>query len=202
MKDGEDADERAADVDKSLDDIGPDDSGESAFECVDEREDGDDGDGGDFSGAEGDGDDNGDGINADAFSSGARDEKKSGGERAKCFTEAALDQFIGGVKIAAKIMRKQNEADDDAADGVSEDELEKHEVGVISEAGRADDGECAGFSGDDGKADGPPGYVAVGEKVVAQGALFFAEAQAKEGDPDEIDSNDGEIEFVEAHVID
>ena len=55
--------------------------------------------------------------------------------------------------------------DDDAAQHVAEDDLQKAEVAGEGEAGHADDGERAGFRGDDGERDGPPGHGAVGEEV-------------------------------------
>ena len=38
-----------------------------------------------------------------------------------------------------------------------------------------------------------------GKKVVAKGALFLAEAQAKQSDSGQVERDDGEIEFVQAH---
>jgi hypothetical protein len=73
--------------------------------------------------------------------------------------------LIGGDEFAAKVLRDEEEADDDAAYEIAEDKLEEAEVFVIGEAGNADDGERAGFSGDDGERDGPPGDGVVGEEV-------------------------------------
>jgi hypothetical protein len=90
--------------------------------------------------------------------------------------EAAVDELVRGEQFAAEVLREQQEADDDASDQVSEDDLEEAEVVVVGEAGDADDGERAGLGGDDGERDRPPGNVAVGEEVVAQRAMALAEA--------------------------
>jgi hypothetical protein len=90
--------------------------------------------------------------------------------------EAAVDELVRGEQFAAEVLREQQEADDDASDQVSEDDLEEAEIVVVGEAGDADDGERAGLGGDDGERDRPPGNVAVGEEVVAQRAMALAEA--------------------------
>ena len=97
-------------------------------------------------------------------------------------------------------MREQNKTDDDASDQIPEDNLQKRQIGIVGEAGDADDGEGAGFGGHNRKRNRPPGNVAVGEEVVAQRASMFAEAQAEQSNPDEIERNNREIEFVETHV--
>jgi hypothetical protein len=93
-------------------------------------------------------------------------------------------------------MRQQNETDDDAPDEISEDNLQKCQIRVVGEAGNADDGERAGFGGDNRKGNRPPGNVAVSQEVIAQCALTLAETQAEQSDPHEIERNNREIEFV------
>ena len=114
-------------------------------------------------------------------------------------SEAALNQFIRGEEIPLKIMWQQYEADDNASDDVAENELQKGEVGGERQARDADDGECAGFGGNDGERNRPPGNIAVGEKVIAQGALPLAESQAEQSDPCEINNNDQQVERIQAH---
>src|SRR5579871_2552240 len=101
-------------------------------------------------------------------------------------SKAALNEFIRGEEISLKIMGQQYKADNDASDDVAENELQKGEVRGERKAGNADDRERTGFSGDDGKRNRPPGNIAVGEKVIAQGALPLAESQAEQSDPCEI----------------
>src|ERR1700687_1012364 len=96
-------------------------------------------------------------------------------------------------------MRQQHKADDDAPGNISQHHLEKRQVGVICEAGNADDSQGAGFRRNDGKRNRPPGNIASGEEVVAKGVLSLAETQAEQSDPDEIDGDDREIETVQAH---
>ena len=98
-------------------------------------------------------------------------------------------------------MRQQHEADHDAPNHISHDHLQESEIGVIGKAGDADDGERAGFGGNDGKRDGPPGNIASREKVIAQRAVPLAEAQSEQGDADQIQRDNRQIEFVEAHAF-
>src|SRR5580698_5685968 len=98
-------------------------------------------------------------------------------------------------------MRQQDEADHYASHEVSHHYLQEGEVGVVGKAGNADDGERAGLGGDDGKGDGPPGDVSSGEKVVTERAMTLAEAQAEQGDPNQVQRDDCQVEFVEAHIF-
>ena len=50
-------------------------------------------------------------------------------------------------------------------------------------------------------ADRPPGNVAVGQEIIAQGALALAEAQAEQRDAHEIQRDDREIESVQSHRL-
>ena len=193
-----DGDDGSGDVDGHLDDVGPDDGGHSAFKGVEQRERGDDGDGEHVSGADGDADDDGDGEDADAFGRGAGEQEEAGGDFVERAAEAAVDELIGGEHFAVEVSRQEEQGDDDAAAHVAEDDLQEAEVAGEGEAGRADDGEGGGFGGDDGERDGPPGNGAVGEEVAAEGfvagSAASGEAQAEEGDGDEVKSDDAEIE--------
>src|SRR5438876_7363163 len=96
-------------------------------------------------------------------------------------------------------MGQQDEADDDSSHEISENYLQKCEVGVICQTWNADDGEGAGFRGHNGQSDGPPRNVAVGQEVVAKGALLLAETQSEQRNTREIDANDREIEVIQTH---
>src|SRR6185312_8634278 len=114
-------------------------------------------------------------------------------------SEAALNQFIGREEIPLKVMGQQYKADNDTADNVAENELQKGKVGGERQPGDTDDGERTGFGCDDGERNRPPGNIAVGEKVIAQGALPLAEAQAEHSDPCEINNNNQQVERIQAH---
>jgi len=75
--------------------------------------------------------------------------------------------------------------------------LQEAQIGVEGEPGDADDGQGAGFSGDDGESDRPPGNVAVRQEVVAQAALRFAEAQSEDRDRRQIERDDREVDRVQ-----
>ena len=115
-------------------------------------------------------------------------------------SEAAFDQFIGRVEIAAEVVWQQHKADHDPPDDISHDHLQEGEIGIVSKSRDADNRQSAGFGGDDGESDRPPGNLASGEEVIAQGALLFAETKAEERDPRQINRDDGEIESVQAHA--
>jgi len=75
--------------------------------------------------------------------------------------------------------------------------LQKTEIRVEGEPGDADDGQGAGFSGDNGERNRPPGNVAVGEEIVAQAALRFAEAQAEDRDRRQIERDDRQVDRIQ-----
>ena len=96
-------------------------------------------------------------------------------------------------------MRQEYEGDDDTSHHIAHRDLQKREVRIVGQAGHADDGERAGFGRHDRQRDRPPRNVAVCEKVIAQRALFFSEAQSEQRDADQVDGDDGEVEMVESH---
>ena len=81
-------------------------------------------------------------------------------------------------------------------------DLKKSEIRVVGEAGNADDGERAGLGRDDGERNRPPGDFASSEKIVAQSALLFPKTQAEQRDACQVEGDDREIEFVQAHAVD
>ena len=99
------ADERSPDVEEHLHHVGPDDSGHSAFERVEQGERGDDGDRRNVARADGDADDDGDGEDAHALGRGARQQKQSGGDLVQARAEAAVDELVGGEEFALEIFR-------------------------------------------------------------------------------------------------
>ena len=54
-------------------------------------------------------------------------------------------------------------------------------------------GECAGFRGDDGEGDGPPGNLSVGKEISFKRTAFASKAQAKEGDCREVHADKQEV---------
>src|SRR4029077_20191203 len=114
-------------------------------------------------------------------------------------TKPPLDEFVGSVKFTAKIVRQENETDDDTPDHVSQHDLQEHQVGVIGQSGNANDGESAGFRCDDGERNRPPWDIAIGEKIVPQRALLLAEAQPEERNPRQVQPDNREVKLVQAH---
>ena len=83
------------------------------------------------------------------------------------------------------------------AEQIAEDDLQEAQIGIEGKPRDADDGERAGFGGDDGKRNRPPGNVAVGQEVIAQGALRFAEAQPEDRDRRQIERDDRQVDRVQ-----
>ena len=174
MQQRDKANDRAANVDGELDHVRPDDGCHPAFKCINKSQGHYNGDGSNTACPERDADHDGNGPNAHAFSCCSGDEKNSGGDTVQLLSKTAINELIGGEHLTAKILRNKNQADDDAAKQVAEDKLKKAEVAAISNTGRADDGERTGFSANNGESNGPPGNVAVGQKIITQRPLRFA----------------------------
>ena len=98
-------------------------------------------------------------------------------------------------------MWKEHEADNYAANNVSEHNLQEGEIALIRQPGNADDGQRAGLGRNNRERNRPPGNVAVGQKVVTQRALPLAKAQPEQSDPRQIDCDDRKIKTVQAHLI-
>src|ERR1035438_9478208 len=185
-------------IERHLHDVGPDDRGHAAFEGIEEGENHDHHNRSDLAGAEHDGDDDGDGEDADAFGESAGDQENGGGELADAFAEAAAHELVGSEHFAAEILGKEQDGDHDAGQQVAEDHLEEAEVAVEGEGGGADDGQGAGFGGDYGKADGPPRGGAPAQEIVAEALLAGAKTGAEPGDGGQVGENDGQVETVHA----
>src|SRR5580704_2742230 len=199
MKNREQANDCSANVNYGLHHVGPDHRRQSALEGIDQSQCSDNCNRGNFSRSERDGHYDGNGIHAHAFRRGSGHQKQARRQRSQAAAKAALDQRVGSVEIAAKILRQQNKTDDHASHEISQNDLQEGEIGIVGKAGNADDGERAGFGRNNRKRDRPPGNIAVGQKVIAQSPLTLAEAQAEQSDPHEVKRNDREIEFVEFH---
>ena len=96
------------------------------------------------------------------------------------FPKPAVYKLISGVHLAAEILRYKEQADDNATSQIAEYKLEEAEISGIGYARCANDGECAGFRGNDRKTDGPPWNRAVSKEIIAQGTLRLSEPQSKE----------------------
>jgi hypothetical protein len=91
----------------------------------------------------------------------------------------------------------EERADDHARQQIAKDDLQESEIGVEGQPGDADDGQGAGFGGDDGERNRPPGNVAVGQEVIAQAALRFAKAQSEDRDRRQIKRDDCQVDRVQ-----
>ena len=130
VRDGEHADHGSGYVNRQLNHVRPDHGRHAALEGVEQGEDHDDGDGRNIAAqvavavqkpGERDAHHDGNGEDANAIRGGARQQKQSGGERTQPLSEATFNELIGRDQVAAKVMRNQQQADDDAPDHVADD---------------------------------------------------------------------------------
>jgi len=211
MEQDEKSDDAAGDIQEQLRNVGPDDRAHAAFEGVEDGERDDNQNGETLGSAEDHADHKRDGGNAHTFGYSAGNEKGTRSDGAHLFPEALFDERIGSEKCTTKVAREQKQYDKNAADDVSDDQLEESHVARISDSGSADDGERGSFRRDDGECQSPPGCGAAAEKVLkADGnavgfdsiALAAAEMHAQSRDNEQIKDDDGEIERMNEHLRD
>ena len=196
MQDDPKAEDRAPDIQEHLNGVGPDHGCHPAFEGIKQSQAHDDQDGDDFAGAQNDRDDDGEGEHTHAFGQSAQHQECSSREPPDALAEAAPHQFVSGKHFAAKILRQEQSGDHDARQQVAQHQLQKLEVSGKRERGRADHGERAGFSRDDGQRDGPPGRIAAAQEIILQIALALAKMRSEPGDRDQVNRNRGQVQKV------
>src|SRR5438105_2697037 len=113
-------------------------------------------------------------------------------------SEAAADKLIGRKQLAMKVAWKEQDADDQTPDHVTQHKLQEAEVRGERDAGNRDDGQRTGLCRNDGEGDGPPRNRLPAEKVGAQRFVLRPEAQTEECDANKIGGHDGYIERVQA----
>ena len=96
--------------------------------------------------------------------------------------EAALEQLVRGVDLAAEVGGDEEGGDQEPPDDVADHELQERPVAAVGRAGRADEGERARLGGHDAGGDGPPRHAARGQEVVAHGLAAAAQPGAEGGD--------------------
>ena len=141
---------------------------------------------------------NGDGENPYALGQGARHQENQRGQFAHALAEPAPHQLVRREHLAAEVVRQQQHGNHDAGQQVAEDDLQESQVAGEGQGRRAHDGQGAGFGGDDGKADGPPGGGSATQEVVAQALSPAAEARAEPGDGHQVEQDHPEIEVAHA----
>ena len=139
-------------------------------------------------------------IDAHAGGQGFADEEEAAGGLAGRGAEGVGEQLVGRVDLALEVVGDQDDGQDDAGDDVADDHLDEGDVAAVGHRGHADDGQRAGFGGDDGQADAPPGDVLAAEEVVAGVVLVFAEPQPERDNAEQIDEDDGPIARAEVAV--
>jgi hypothetical protein len=158
-----------------LDDIHGDNGFEPAHIGVEKRAAADDEDAEGIAEAGDNVDGNGGGEEAHTGCEDARDDENGGSEFSERGAESLSEKIVRGFEIAFVICGDEDDADEEAANEVSEGELEEVKVAAVGETRNADEGESAGFAGDDGETDRPPSHGFTTEEVIASGALLAGE---------------------------
>ncbi len=116
------------------------------------------------------------------------------GDATRVGPEATLEPLVRGLLLAAEIAGQQPGGHADAADEVSEGELEEGEVAAGADPRHGDDRQRRGLGGHDGEHDRPGREVARPEEVVARRRLPPRHPEPEGEGEDEVDGDDGEIE--------
>jgi hypothetical protein len=99
-------------------------------------------------------------------------------------------------------VRNHDDGEDNAGNDVTDNDLDERNISAISRRGNTDDGERAGFGGDDGKANAPPWSIFAAKEVVACVLLVFAEPNAKANHSGKVKNDDEPICCVEELHLD
>ena len=196
LAEGQDGNDGAADVDRHLDDVGPDHCRHAALKRIEQRQRGDDRDREHVPRPNRDSNHDRDDKDANSLGCGTRQQKQARRHFVEGMAEAVVDQLIGRHHLALEVLRKEDRRHNDAPDHVSEDHLQEAEVPREGDARDRDDGERAGLRRNDGEAYRPPGDRVARKKVVLQRTVFTsAKAQAKNRNADQIERNDRQIQI-------
>ncbi len=123
------------------------------------------------------------------------EKKKAACRLAGAVAEGIGEKLVGRINLALEIMRHHDHGQDDARDDIADDQLEKRQVAVdgVGHGGHADDGQRAGFRGDDGQADAPPRDVLAAEEIVARVVLVAPEPGSQGDNAAEVKDNNAPI---------
>ena len=171
-------DQRAAQINKQLDDVGPDNRGQSSFKSVQKV--------------------SAEMIRMDqtspeprtipttmatantahALRQSPRHQKHAGRRMLGSRPKPALHQLVCRIHFPLKISRDQYEGDKNPPDQVSDDQLKKRQVPGIGDSGSADDGERAGFRRDNRKRERPRRRCLSAEEIGVNGLLLLTKMAA------------------------
>src|SRR3984957_13991095 len=193
-------DERSDDINQGLDDVGPDHGCQPSLKRIDQGQQRDDCYRTNFSRTQSDRYNDRNGIYAHSLGCGAGQQKDSRSHRPQFWSEASLNQLVGRVQLAAKILRQQQTTDDNAPQQISHRPLKKSEIRIVGQAGNTDNGQCAGFCRNDREADCPPGNFAVGEEIIAHGPLPLSKSQPEQRDPRKISRDDQQVDPIQSQA--
>ena len=96
-------------------------------------------------------------------------------------------------------MGQKHQRENYAAHEVAEHQLQEAEVAGKGQRRRADDRQGGGFGGHNGESKRPPRRGAAAEEIVTDVLLPPAEVDAEQGDANQVDRQDGEIQWTESH---
>ena len=114
--------------------------------------------------------------------------------------KGATNEGVGGVDFAFEVNGHHDNSEENAANGVAEDDLYEAKVAAFSKehGGYTDKSEGTGLGGDDREGNAPPWEVAAAQEVVARGFLAAPKPQAEGDDAGEVEGDDGPVGGGEA----
>src|SRR5262249_52992593 len=106
-------------------------------------------------------------------------ETESSGKAMQGRTKATVNQLISRVELTPKILRYEEEADENTSNQVAEHNLQESEIAIVCQSGNANDRQRTGFSRDYRKGDCPPGNVAVRKEVTLERTIGRTKMNSK-----------------------
>ncbi len=103
--------------------------------------------------------------------------------------EAALQVFVGGVEVQARIEGDEDQNRQRGYQWVANGDPHELDVVLVAPGGRAHDGDGAEIGGDDGDADGQPGHGSAAEKILLGGALAAVEETAQGANAQQVEGH-------------
>ena len=206
------AGKRAGNVEEHLDNVCPNDSRHPAFKCVEKGEADNYGNASHFDffriekarqvGAYYHRNHQRNGENPYAFRQGTQHQEDAGGKFADVRTEAAAHQLISGENFAPEIVGQQEKGNDDAAEKVAEDQLQKSEIAFERNAWRPNNRQSAGFSRDNRERNRPPWCAPATEEVILDGSVTLLESGSKPRNEDQVANDHRQVCYAHGKVDD
>src|SRR5207253_10188366 len=131
-----------------------------------------------------------------AVRDGAHRDEQAGGEGLDGSAEPGLQELVDRQELAAEVGRDQEDRDDDPAQQVPEDELEKSEIAsrTVDDPRNGDERDRGGLGRDDRRGDRPPRDVPAPQEILGCRLLPAGEEGSGCDDPRQVTEDDRDVE--------